>query len=260
MDENKQVVNADAAVEVTTEPESTPDEPNQEEEVISDSEDTEATADVETDDTDDDYSPEELGVKSKKGNTRIRELAARAKRADELEAEILQLRDRLGDSGLGSLNGTSLDEPETDNRLPWEQEQVVTVEDYEKQVSERASQIARREAVRMLDLDKQISQVRMKHVALNPTSESYDAGLEEYMTDLYKAKTAVDPKVKLTDFVEDYMKRQTKIVNNSKAETTVKMAEEASRQAVAPTTSADPKKSFSEMSLTEMEETLGFTD
>lgn len=216
------------------------------------------------------FSEEEKQKLSVKAQKRFSELSKKAKRTDELEKELEQLRlqqEGQFTAGLKPEAGAVSPSPQAP-KLPWEDQQgtqEVTVDDYKRDVLSTADWLvqARLNQVRQIDdkvdeIKNDLGKVQQKWEKLNPDSDNYDKGLSTNLAELYNNQLKANPKVKLYDFVETIMGIHEKGKEEGTQATSASVVKQKSEEALTPSEAEmeTAQKPFEEMNLDEKEKYL----
>lgn len=229
--------------------EETPVESPESEEI--ESEETEASEDdiyeIESDE------PSEI-VKSERGQKRIQELANKANKAEELEEEVKNLRERLVDEPEDRRTSEDILAQLKADGIPYTGDYVQDLRMAEERAAEKALKTFREEQ-RTRDLfNSDISYITKKYPELNEAAgEAFDDDLTDSVVKLYKKSSNLNPDLRLKDFVDDIMKVRKQGESKGKTVTSRELAQQENEGAVKPTTGVkripkDPK----EMTLEEL--------
>jgi len=198
------------------------------------------------------FTDEELAHFKPKAQKRIRKLAQRAARTEELEKEIAKLRkqaglDRVTRPSLFPPSEPTVGRPPVSGALPWEtpigEPREVTQEEYDQEIENKAQRLVRGEGdriLRLIQVREDIKEVERKHPELDANREEYDSELATSVVDWFKGLSQVSPGLRLVSFVDRVMGLRRKGAEREKSKVSAVVAKQAAEQAVAPT--GAPKK------------------
>ena len=204
-----------------------------------------------------DLTEEELKALSVKAQKRFRQLAAEAKRAKELEAQLKQRSEEEPEKKF--LAGIEEEpEPRTVSSvsgyptgLPWETseggEREITLEEYERDVTQKADAIAQARVAQTefrlrkeLEIKDDYNKVIKKWDELNPESSSYNEDLSTKLAEIFSKQVRADPNTKLYDFVNSIMEIRQRGKEKGKEEVTAKLVSQKAEEAVTPSPETGP--------------------
>jgi len=229
---------------------------------------------------DDNLSEDDQRHLSERTQKRIRELNEKAKKAEELEVELEELKSRQEDrfvkpyenainKGLftddNSFQNTPF-ETSSNKSLPWDMEQpqseekVITMEEYQKNVLNTADIIVQ---ARMAQFNKaneirsDLEKVESKYEELNPESDEYNEDVSNKISSLFETQLKADQNARLSKFVDSIMSLRKKSEQKGKDSVTTKMVEQKAEEAISPhEIEPAPDKPFEKLSLDEKEKYL----
>lgn len=209
-----------------------------------------STEETETEDTD-----TETEGESKKGYTnRVRELANKAKAAEE-RAKSLEER-------IAELTGSVEPQSEYPAYNPQVEEGAeITQEQYRQDVMRSADalvtlKLKQSEAVQRINSES--SEVMRTYPELDPDSESFNKDLSESVTDAVEAHVKANPyNTSVKKIVAKLMKPYKGAVATEVGKATENIAKQVSQAALRPTSIHKPEKNASEKSIAELEQELG---
>lgn len=102
----------------------------------------------------------------------------------------------------------------------------------EQTLNQREQQQMRAQAIERFQED--LTAVESKYEVLNEDSPEYDEKLAFLVSDLYKSRSEYDPKIRLTDVVEEVMAVRRQAAEESSKKQVHKLAKKASQQAISP--------------------------
>jgi hypothetical protein len=142
--------------------------------------------------------------------------------------------------------------------------------DYNQDVARQAEMIAdlklqqfeqKQQAKQIAEnFERDVDLVERKYPELNAEGEKYDSALSNKIASMYEKLSTKNPDIRLRDIVDDVMEVASRQTNRASAEVSASVAKAAAETTLKPdTTSKDTgRKDFSELSLDEMEQQLGF--
>ena len=215
---------------------------------------------------------------SERTQKRIRELNEKAKKADQLEEELEELRSKQQDKFVGQYENTvnqnlfgetmqdnsSLGDQTPNSKLPWdtpnEQPKEITMEEYQRNVLNTADILVQ---ARMSQLNKaneiksDLEKVESKYPELNPDSDEYSEDISNKISDLFKNQLKADSDTRLIKFVDNIMSLRKKSEQKGRNEATTKIVEQKAEEAIsAHDIEPEAEKSFEKMTLDEKEKYL----
>jgi len=205
---------------------------------------------------------------SKKGaQARIRELSQKAKKA---EAQTQSLADKLKETTaqLEPQAQTPAPTPSADSAQPVIRpgEEIDTVE-FEKRMAEREQRILQQTQNMVAfqgQVNKTVSRINQEareaidaYPELNPKSDAFNEELSDSVTAATEALVRATPTASVKKFVDKLMKPYKGAVTKEVGEAQENLAKQVSETALRPTPAPKGDKKFSELSIQEMEETLG---
>jgi len=191
---------------------------------------------------------------SDKAQKRIRYLAEKAKKADELEAK--------GESeGPEKFMGALQPQPMADSQqpgqpkgLPWDPQSAqptepreISPEEYEQEVAQKADMIASARVKfenfklkKEFEIKDDYKKIVGKWDVLNPESSSYNKELSDTIGGLFDKQLQADPNAKLYKLTESIMKVRKGGQEQGKTEVTTKLVEQKAEEAVTPSPETGP--------------------
>lgn len=142
--------------------------------------------------------------------------------------------------------------------------------DYNQEVARQAEMIAdlklqqfeQKQQVKAIadNFERDVENIERKYPELNADSDSYDSALSNKIASMYEKLSAKTPDIRLKDIVDDVMEVATRKSAEASAKVSAKVAQTAAESTLKPDTSAkgNDSKDFTDLSLKEMEEQLGF--
>jgi len=142
--------------------------------------------------------------------------------------------------------------------------------DYNQEIARQAEMIAdlklqqfeQKQQVKAIaeNFERDVDVVERKYPELNADSDKYDSALSNKIASMYEKLSVKNPDIRLKDIVDDVMDVASRQTNRANAEVSASVAKAAAETTLKPdTTSNDSgKKDFSDLSLDEMEQQLGF--
>lgn len=142
--------------------------------------------------------------------------------------------------------------------------------DYNQELARQAEMIAdiklqefeQKQQVKQIadNFERDVDVIERKYQELNADSDSYDSALSNKIASMYEKLSAKNPDIRLKDIVDDVMEVATRQSATASAKVSAKVAQTAAESTLKPDTSTkgSDSKDFSELSLKEMEEQLGF--
>jgi hypothetical protein len=227
-------------------------------------EQTESTAEVNTVDTE---VASDAGVEGATESTNTEEEAKRSprqeKRFAKMSNKIRELSEQTAqqDTNYFGSDGNAYQNPYQD---------VNQGLDYNQEVARQAEMIAdlklqqfeQKQQVKAIadNFERDVDVIERKYPELNADSDSYDSALSNKIASMYEKLSARTPDIRLKDIVDDVMEVATRQSANATAKVSAKVAQTAAESTLKPDTSAQgsDSKDFSDLSLKEMEEQLGF--
>lgn len=247
-DEQAPAQNDVEEAETSTPGDATEEQTNAETEVV-DGEDQDATTE-----------PPSRPSRSEK---RIRDLAAKLKQQQEepvASASQQQSKDNAQVTPPADLplfqDGENLSVDEANKRLVQAADAIA-----QARISQALGQYEQRQQgiARASQLDADLASIETKYPALNPDSSDHDANLTAKVSQLYETAVAGNPNLRLADFVDGVMDLANITATKQSSKVTKSLVKQAAEGAVTPSTKKQSgKKAFSDMSLDEMEQHLGF--
>ena len=137
------------------------------------------------------------------------------------------------------------------------------MQEREQQAVQRADNMASLRTRQVLTLDRinrEAEDVVQNNSELDPTSDSFDQELSDTIYEAVEAKVKADPSASVKSFVDRQMKLYRRgVTKEEKAEQKV-VEKQADQTAIKPTQNKPVEKSFSDLSIEEMEAKLGTID
>jgi hypothetical protein len=232
-DESQIVEESPASEEVPTEPEGETTE-------------TESTEDVEVE-----AEPEGEGRKT--ANSRIRELVAEKKIAEEKALEERTKAESLEDQ---MRKFTAQNVPSYQPTMTPAEGEELTVENVLRQ-ADAIAQIRVAQANNLNRIQAEAQEAIKKYPELDPQSDSFDADLSEAVSKATLAQVNSYPTSSVKEFVDSLIKPYRRSVDKQVAGQKETIAKQVSQQATRPTQVQEQEKPFSELSIEEMEKKLG---
>lgn len=142
--------------------------------------------------------------------------------------------------------------------------------DYNQEVARQAEMIAdlklqqfeqKQQAKQIAEnFERDVDLVERKYPELNADGDKYDSALSNKIASMYEKLSAKNPDIRLRDIVDDVMDVASRQTNRANAEVSASVAKAAAETTLKPDTTSNEsgKKDFSELSLDEMEQQLGF--
>jgi len=191
---------------------------------------------------------EEVSSLSERAQKRFRELSQKAKRADELEAQVKGTPEGEHDKFLDALaprqEAISPTNAPPVSPLPWETQEVpteVTMEDYKRDVTATADAIAQARAADVefrLRKENEIrgdeAKIARQWPELNPESSEYRPDLSNKLATIFKKQLYADKSARLYDLVKTVMEVRSSGVEKGKTEVTAKLVKQKAEEAVTP--------------------------
>lgn len=225
---------------------------------------------------------------SDRAQKRIRDLNEKAKKADELEAELSQLRSNSQKERFTGTYDNAIKQPlftpknqeQIDDSsmeaepsfnttgLPWDttpeqeyEEKVLSPEEYQRDVMSSAdilvqARIAQYEKSNEIKSD--LAQMERKYPELNPDSPEYSENVSKRLATLFDTQLRTNPNARLSTFVDSIMTlREDKAKESeqkAKASLSARTLEQKSEEALTPhEIEAEPEKPFETLSIEEKE-------
>lgn len=231
--------------------------PTVEEEATGDAEDVEAEADTESDETE--------GEPKKGFSSRVRELNARAKKA---EAEAESLAEKLA-ALTGSTDNVGTYSPQTasDDPIVMPGEEIDALEldrrlrNREERILQRADALStlrskQNDAVNRIN--SEASQVMRKYPELDPDHENFNKELSDAITEAAEAHVKGAPyTASVINFVDKMMRPYKGAVSKGVGDMTKTVAKQVSEAALRPTSVRKQERPAAEKSIAELEAELG---
>jgi hypothetical protein len=142
--------------------------------------------------------------------------------------------------------------------------------DYTQDVARQAEMIAdlklqqyeQKQQARQIaeNFERDVDLIERKYPELNADGDKYDSALSNKIASMYEKLSGKNPDIRLRDIVDDVMEVATRQSNRANADVSASVAKAAAEQTIKPDASTPTKgsKDFTELSLKEMEEQLGF--
>lgn len=238
--------------------------------------------------SDDEWTDEDQKHLSDRAQKRIRDLNEKAKKADELEVELSQIRSNsqkerftgtydnaikqplFAPKNQEQIDDSSMEaQPSFDNsRLPWDttpeqeyEEKVLTPEEYQRDVMSSAdilvqARIAQYEKSNEIKSD--LTQMERKYPELNPDSPEYSDNVSKRLAALFDTQLRTNPNARLSTFVDSIMTlREDKAKESekkAKASLSARTLEQKSEEALTPhEIEAEPEKPFETLTIEDKE-------
>ena len=226
-------------------------------------EQTESTEEVNTVDT------EVAGDAGVEGDTESTNAEEESKRSPRQEKRFAQMSNKIRElSEQVQQPQNFYNQPQQQPQVPYDTE--LTVEQYQQQLAQQAEMIAdiklqqfeQKQAAkeRADNFERDVENIERKYPELNAEGDNYDPALSNKIASMYEKFSAKNPDIRLKDIVDDVMDVAKRQSARSDAGVKASVAKAAAETTLKPdTTSKDSgKKDFTEMSLDEMEQQLGF--
>jgi hypothetical protein len=231
-------------------------------------EQTESTAEVNTVDTE---VASDAGVEGATESTNTEEEAKRSPRQEKRFAKMSnKIRELSEQTAQQDTNYFGSDGNAYQNPYQQPYQDVNQGLDYNQEVARQAEMIAdlklqqfeQKQQVKQIadNFERDVDVIERKYQELNADSDSYDSALSNKIASMYEKLSAKNPDIRLKDIVDDVMEVATRQSANATAKVSAKVAQTAAESTLKPDTSAQgsDSKDFSDLSLKEMEEQLGF--
>jgi len=227
-------------------------------------EQTESTEEVNTVDTE---VASDAGVEGATESTKTEE---ESKRSPRQEKRFAQMSSKIRE--LSEQQQKPADPMFTGYEQPYQQPYVDVNQglDYNQEIARQAEMIAdlklqqfeQKQQVKAIaeNFERDVDVVERKYPELNADSDKYDSALSNKIASMYEKLSVKNPDIRLKDIVDDVMDVASRQTNRANAEVSASVAKAAAETTLKPdTTSNDSgKKDFSDLSLDEMEQQLGF--
>ena len=227
-------------------------------------EQTESTEEVNTVDT------EVAGDAGVEGDTESTNAEEESKRSPRQEKRFAQMSSKIRE--LSEQQQKPADPMFTGYEQPYQQPYVDVNQglDYNQEIARQAEMIAdlklqqfeQKQQVKAIaeNFERDVDVVERKYPELNADSDKYDSALSNKIASMYEKLSVKNPDIRLKDIVDDVMDVASRQTNRANAEVSASVAKAAAETTLKPdTTSNDSgKKDFSDLSLDEMEQQLGF--
>jgi len=227
-------------------------------------EQTESTEEVNTVDTE---VSSDAGVEGATESTKTEE---ESKRSPRQEKRFAQMSSKIRE--LSEQQQKPADPMFTGYEQPYQQPYVDVNQglDYNQEIARQAEMIAdlklqqfeQKQQVKAIaeNFERDVDVVERKYPELNADSDKYDSALSNKIASMYEKLSVKNPDIRLKDIVDDVMDVASRQTNRANAEVSASVAKAAAETTLKPdTTSNDSgKKDFSDLSLDEMEQQLGF--
>ena len=227
-------------------------------------EQTESTEEVNTVDTE---VSSDAGVE---GATESAKTEEESKRSPRQEKRFAQMSSKIRE--LSEQQQKPADPMFTGYEQPYQQPYVDVNQglDYNQEIARQAEMIAdlklqqfeQKQQVKAIaeNFERDVDVVERKYPELNADSDKYDSALSNKIASMYEKLSVKNPDIRLKDIVDDVMDVASRQTNRANAEVSASVAKAAAETTLKPdTTSNDSgKKDFSDLSLDEMEQQLGF--
>ena len=228
-------------------------------------EQTESTEEVNTVDTE---VASDVEVEGATESTNTEEESKRSPRQEKRFAQMSSKIRELSEQVQQPVNFYNQQAPVQPTEVPYDTE--LTVEQYQQQVARQAEMIAdlklqqfeqkQLAKERADNFERDVENIERRYPELNAEGENYDPTLSNKIASMYEKLSNKNPDIRLKDIVEDVMDVASRQSARSDANVKASVAKAAAETTLKPdTTSKDSgKKDFTEMSLDEMEQQLGF--
>jgi len=227
-------------------------------------EQTESTEEVNTVDTE---VASDAGVEGATESTKTED---ESKRSPRQEKRFAQMSSKIRE--LSEQQQKPADPMFTGYEQPYQQPYVDVNQglDYNQEIARQAEMIAdlklqqfeQKQQVKAIaeNFERDVDVVERKYPELNADSDKYDSALSNKIASMYEKLSVKNPDIRLKDIVDDVMDVASRQTNRANAEVSASVAKAAAETTLKPdTTSNDSgKKDFSDLSLDEMEQQLGF--
>jgi len=228
-------------------------------------EQTESTEEVNTVDTE---VSNDAGVEGDTESTNHEEESKRSPRQEKRFANMSNKIRELSEQVQQPTNFYNQPAPAQPTNFSYDTE--ITAEQYQQQVASQAEMIAdiklqqfeQKQAAkdRADNFERDVENIERKYPELNAEGNQYDPALSNKIASMYEKFSNKNPEIRLKDIVNDVMDVAKRQSNRSDANVKASVAQAAAETTLKPdtTTNDSEKKDFSNMSLDEMEQQLGF--
>lgn len=203
-----------------------------------------------TEDAEAEAAPESKGRKT--AESRIKELNAKKKAAEEKAAEAEEKAESLADQ---VKKATTRPGQQTPDFQPPAESEITYEELMKRQDALVQIRLAQQENIHRVQ--NEANEVIKNHPELDPDSEVFDKELSESISQATMAKIQAEPTADLKGFVNSLMKPYKRSLEKQVEGQKETITKQVSEQAMRPSTVQEKEKPFSELSIEEMEKKLG---
>ena len=192
-------------------------------------------------------------VKSERGQKRIQDLANKAKKADELEREVEDLRSKFVED---EVEKTPLDiiEKLRSEGIPYTGDYVQDLQIAEERAAKKALEQFNSMQAKKDRFMADISAIESNYPELSKGSDHYDPDLTDELVTLYKEASNLNPNLRLKTFTDRIMSIRKKSETKGRSVSVQELARQESEGAIRPGGNVKrANKDFKDMTLEELE-------